>query len=190
MARKLIQSFGFDVKCRNPLPSDLSLLGLDAGNKDILDTNNSVRPYTMTGTERLFALIQATEYVIRVNISGSIVECRVWRGGSIMAVARTLTRFGREDVDLFCFDTFEGMSKPTDVDVSYTGASAPVKFTRTRLSERQSDCAMDRSRKSSETSRAQDMTRRSYLRQRKGRRHTAGRGTARDLNLEVGHRLV
>lgn len=139
MARRLIQTFGFDLVRRNSLTSDLALLGLDANHEDILDTINFVRPYTMTSTERLFALIQATEYIVRGEIAGSIVECGVWRGGSMMAVARTLKRLGREDVDLFCFDTFEGMTQPTEVDVNFAGASASTKFARTRLSDRQSN---------------------------------------------------
>ncbi len=135
IVRKLIQKFGFDVVRHNPLAPDGYLLGLDSTNRDILDTIHFVRPYTMTSTERLFALIQATEYIIRANIVGSIVECGVWRGGSMMAVAHTLKRLGRQDVDLFCFDTFEGMSQPTEVDISYTGDAASAQFLRSQVSE-------------------------------------------------------
>src|SRR4051812_42292437 len=49
-----------------------------------------VRPRTMTSDAKLFALIVATRYVVDQRIAGDIVECGVWRGGSVAAVARTL----------------------------------------------------------------------------------------------------
>ncbi|MDB5212011.1 MAG: macrocin-O-methyltransferase domain protein, partial [Sediminibacterium sp.] len=56
-----------------------------------------VRPYTMTSAERLFALIEAVKYVVHNNIPGSIVECGVWKGGSMMAVAETLKKLNATD---------------------------------------------------------------------------------------------
>ncbi|MFD0850937.1 TylF/MycF/NovP-related O-methyltransferase, partial [Actinomadura adrarensis] len=50
----------------------------------------AVRPYTMTGNDKLHALITATRYVHDHAIPGAIVECGVWRGGSMQAAARTL----------------------------------------------------------------------------------------------------
>ena len=40
---------------------------------------------------------------------GAVVECGVWRGGSMQAVARTLLARGVTDRDLHLFDTFDGM---------------------------------------------------------------------------------
>jgi O-methyltransferase len=76
----------------------------------------SVRPRTMTAPQKLFALILATRYIVDHGIPGSIVECGVWRGGSMQAVARTLLARGVTDRDLHLFDTFEGMPPPTDRD--------------------------------------------------------------------------
>ena len=83
-----------------------------------------VRPFTMTGPERVVSLTRAVEYLVRNNIYGSIVECGVWRGGSMMCVAYTLLRLGVTDRDLYLFDTFEGMPPPEGVDVLYDGTSA------------------------------------------------------------------
>src|SRR5690348_4340189 len=44
-----------------------------------------VRPFTMTSEERISALCHAVRYVMRSGIPGDIVECGVWRGGSMMA---------------------------------------------------------------------------------------------------------
>jgi hypothetical protein len=83
-----------------------------------------VGPYTMTTPPRIYALARATEYVARREIPGALVECGVWRGGSMMAVALTLLRLGVSDRELYLFDTFSGMTAPTDEDVRKSGERA------------------------------------------------------------------
>jgi hypothetical protein len=84
-----------------------------------------VRPYTMTSQQRVQALILATRYVARRNIPGDFVECGVWRGGSMLAAARTLRDAGDADRDLYLFDTFSGMPAPGPDDVrAHDGATA------------------------------------------------------------------
>ncbi|WP_405591668.1 TylF/MycF/NovP-related O-methyltransferase [Streptomyces sp. NBC_01190] len=83
-----------------------------------------VRPYTMTSPERLNAFILAVRYVNRHRIPGAIVECGVWRGGSMQAAAQTLLSVGESDRDLYLFDTFEGMPPPTDRDLRRDGEAA------------------------------------------------------------------
>jgi O-methyltransferase len=74
----------------------------------------------MTSPERLAALCIAVEYVVANSIEGAFVECGVWRGGSSMAAAWTLGLSQTFDMDMYLFDTFEGMSTPSreDVDTS------------------------------------------------------------------------
>src|SRR5471030_2629514 len=50
----------------------------------------AVKPWTMTSPEKLNSLILAVRHVVRHQIPGDIVECGVWRGGSMQATARTL----------------------------------------------------------------------------------------------------
>ena len=82
-----------------------------------------VRPYTMTSPERIATLIDAVEYIHHAGIPGSIVECGVWKGGSMMAAATTLLRLD-ERRDLYLYDTFEGMTEPTVDDVDFRGNAA------------------------------------------------------------------
>src|SRR5690606_221797 len=77
-----------------------------------------VSPYTMTGEARLESLLAATAYVTRNDIQGAIVECGVWRGGSMMAAILRLQELGVSDRDVFLYDTFEGMTEPRAEDVS------------------------------------------------------------------------
>ena len=73
------------------------------------------------------------------NIPGDIIECGVWRGGSMMAVALKLLNEKKSEKDLYLFDTYEGMSKPTDLDVSLEGEIANNQFEENKKSEDSSD---------------------------------------------------
>src|SRR5712671_3812689 len=80
---------------------------------------SAVRGCTMTSSERIYSLINAVRYVVSNDIPGAIVECGVWKGGSMMAAAKTLLQLGITDRDLYLFDTFTGMTKPTEKDTTY-----------------------------------------------------------------------
>jgi hypothetical protein len=83
-----------------------------------------VAPYTMTTPARIYSLVRAVEYVSTRAVPGAFVECGVWRGGSMMAVALTLLRLGVTDRDLYLYDTFTGMTAPSDEDVRRSGERA------------------------------------------------------------------
>jgi hypothetical protein len=82
------------------------------------------RPYTMTSPERIAHLMATIQYIHENHIGGAIVECGVWRGGSMMIVARLLKELGDCTRDLFLFDTFEGMPPPSDKDRAISGSLA------------------------------------------------------------------
>jgi hypothetical protein len=83
-----------------------------------------VKPYTLTPPERVWALRKAVQYIVARGIEGDIVECGVWRGGSMMAAAQTLLDLGDTDRRLHLFDTYTGMTTPTGDDVMYDGSTA------------------------------------------------------------------
>jgi hypothetical protein len=94
---------------------------VDAQAREVI---RGVRPRTMTSHEKLFALIVAVRHVADHGIPGAVVECGVWRGGSMQAIARTLLERGDDDRELHLFDTFEGMPAPTEQDRRFDGAPA------------------------------------------------------------------
>jgi hypothetical protein len=114
--RNLARRLGVDIV---PWPPVLN--GVDESTARTID---AVRPYTMTSDERVAALCDAVRYVVGNRIPGGIVECGVWKGGSMMAVARTLLELGERGRELHLFDTFDGMTAPTAEDVALTGESA------------------------------------------------------------------
>lgn len=90
-----------------------------------------VTPYTMTSLERRASLLGSVDHLVRHGIAGDIVECGVWRGGSMMAVALALMARGDTSRHLYLYDTFEGMSEPTAEDKSVDGESAQAQLART-----------------------------------------------------------
>ncbi len=78
----------------------------------------------MTSPERVAVLVEATRHLVSCGIKGDFVECGVWKGGSAMAAAMALLSCGDTRRDFWLYDTYEGMSKPTDADVSYDGEVA------------------------------------------------------------------
>ncbi|MBT2510741.1 class I SAM-dependent methyltransferase [Streptomyces sp. ISL-98] len=89
-----------------------------------------VKPYTMTSPAAIRVLADSVQHITSSAVPGAIVECGVWRGGSMMAIAHTLRDLGRTDVDLCLFDTFVGMTEPTEKDVHRTGERADVLLAR------------------------------------------------------------
>jgi len=83
-----------------------------------------VRPYTMTSRERVMALCQSIAYLEAHGIAGAIVECGVWKGGSIMAAALALRGLGSTCRPLYLFDTFDGMPPPGPLDRDLDGRPA------------------------------------------------------------------
>lgn len=113
------------------LPWD-ELARLDAQRAGIADADDStraiaeaVRPYTLAPPDRVVALCGAVDYLIDHDIEGDIVECGLWKGGSLMACAMRLRDRGVTDRRLIGFDTFAGMTDPSEEDVDWTGAQAP-----------------------------------------------------------------
>jgi hypothetical protein len=123
----MLQSVGLDLvrKARDATP-----LGFDPAADEIIQR---VAPCTMTSPERVNALIRAVRYVAEHEIPGAILECGVWRGGSMMAVAETLIGLGRSDRELYLFDTFEGMTEPGAADLKPNGKPAAATFQERRV---------------------------------------------------------
>jgi hypothetical protein len=132
--RSLIRRFGIDIVRYREKHA------VQAGYPpDFSDTNieicKAVKPYTMTSPERVNALIDAVRYVVANKIDGAMVECGVWKGGSTMAMMLALKKLEDENRDIYLYDTFSGMSIPSDADVSILGDKANKKYSKFKISE-------------------------------------------------------
>jgi len=83
------------------------------------------RQYTMSSWERLYALYKSVQYIVESRIAGDLVECGVWRGGSMKLVAHVLLSLGDTGRTLFLYDMFEWMTEPgTPVDMNFSANQA------------------------------------------------------------------
>ena len=94
-----------------------------------------VKEHTSSGPERLTGLMNAVRYLVENKIPGDFVECGVWRGGSMMAAMSTLINLGDTSRRFHLFDTFEGMSAPTEKDVMFDGQKASDLLNATKKAE-------------------------------------------------------
>jgi hypothetical protein len=119
--RGLLGRFGYDVVKRPAAGVRTFPPDFDA---DLIALCERVAPYTLTSPERIAALRDSVRHVVRAGVPGAIVECGVWRGGSMLVVALTLLEEGVTDRDLHLFDTFTHMPFPGEEDVDLFGRPA------------------------------------------------------------------
>ena len=129
--KALAGALGFEVRKKHKHPRDID--------QHAIDIFRRVEPYTMIGFERVLSLITAVRYVEKNAIAGAFVECGVWRGGASAATALTLESLSARPRDIYLFDTFEGMNKPTDEDKTFADDGAMDEFQKTRTGEESSD---------------------------------------------------
>ena len=79
--------------------------------------------YSMTGSIRMWALLQAVKKVIKNKIEGDIVECGVWKGGNLILCQKYLN-LQNVSIKIHGFDNFEGMVKPKEIDTDYRNVPA------------------------------------------------------------------
>ena len=128
-ARITFRRFGLDVQRFSPglglssrsreIPVELS-----AAETDLIEWIMKAE-LTMGSPQRLYATAVALKHQILTGVSvGSFVECGVWRGGhSILAAG--MFKLNGISSDVYLFDTFAGMTRPTEVDL-IAHSSAPA----------------------------------------------------------------
>jgi O-methyltransferase len=65
------------------------------------DIVNRVQGIIMCGPERIGALHEAVKYLVRADVPGAIIECGVWKGGSMMVAALTLLGLKERESSIF-----------------------------------------------------------------------------------------
>lgn len=87
---------------------------------------NKVKTITLLEKERVFANIDSIQHIIDNNVEGDIVEIGVFKGGSIISMILALEELKITDRKIHLFDTFEGMTSPTDVDIDLNNQHASI----------------------------------------------------------------
>ena len=76
---------------------------------------NKCLPYTMTQAPRLQVLWNCMELVKKYELTGSLVETGVYKGGSSMLMGYACQHLGMDN-EVVMLDTFAGMTRPTEKD--------------------------------------------------------------------------
>ena len=84
--------------------------------KEYIEIWTKSSPYTMISIERGYSIFKSVEYIKDNEINGDFAECGVWKGGSCMIAALSLMHFGINNRKIFLYDTFSGMTEPSDND--------------------------------------------------------------------------
>jgi O-methyltransferase len=95
---------------------------------------NECGKFSMTGSVRMWALIQSMKHVRCNNINGAFVECGVWKGGNLALMHRFCDYYKIEKTVLG-YDTFEGMPEATSEDINLHGIYASDEMNNTPKSE-------------------------------------------------------
>lgn len=72
--------------------------------------------FTMVSILRLVNTLKACKHAVQNNIEGDFVECGVWRGGNGI-LAKMVFNHLNSNKKVWMFDTFMGMTEPSEVDV-------------------------------------------------------------------------
>lgn len=97
-------------------------------------------PHSMASPQRLLATLLACKYVVANAIPGHFVECGVWEGGNSILARMVFNSLG-DSREVFLFDTFAGMTEPSDLDVERsTGKFALETFDKLRNGQRNDWC--------------------------------------------------
>lgn len=121
------EGLGYEVR-RKPGKAVISPpIELDARDGEIVEYVLS-KSLSMASPQRLFATVQAARYVVETGVAGDFVECGVWRGGNALAARLVFDALG-DARKVHLFDTFAGMTAPTDIDVEVgTNQKAQIEF--------------------------------------------------------------
>ena len=106
-AKRLLRRFGYDV--RKILEGDEAICELEDQSQSFIDF---VRANTMLSYTRLLALFKQAVFCEQFGISGSFVECGVWKGGAVGLMALVNLKYGETRRDIHLFDSFQEICEP------------------------------------------------------------------------------
>ncbi len=107
--KKVLNTFGYKLINKKSVLNDFEY--------EFREIYHYCKAFTSTSMERMYAMYQATQYISKNKIEGDIVECGVWKGGSMMVSALTLLKLNDKDRKLYLYDTYEGITPPTEKDI-------------------------------------------------------------------------
>ena len=113
LRKSIFKKFGLKV---SPIENNsLKFLYPEATDYEI-NLVETASEFSMTSYDRIFALLRAIQHIDNNNLEGDFVECGVWKGGNLILYQKMIEKLNIKGKKIYGFDTFEGMSNPTDAD--------------------------------------------------------------------------
>ena len=100
LIQKISQKFGYNFVELNEIPGDII-------EKEFLESYEKNKDFSMTSVIRMYTLYNSIKYVLDNNIEGDIVECGVWKGGSMMLCADILLNRNIKNKKMWLYDTYK-----------------------------------------------------------------------------------
>jgi O-methyltransferase len=129
--QKIFNLFNYEL-------NQFSLNSLDLKNEEykyIQKIINISNKFSMIGKKRMYFTAQAMLYAKNNKLQGDLVECGVWKGGTIL-LYKLFNDFYNLNKSIFAYDTFEGMGIPTKFDIDHQGFLASEQMKLTQKSEK------------------------------------------------------
>ena len=118
LRKSIFKKFG--LKIEPIVNNSLKYLYPEATDSEINIVETAAR-FSMTSHDRIFCLLRAIQHIDNNNLEGDFVECGVWKGGNLILFKKMIEKLKLKNKKIYGFDTFEGMSEPTDDDSDADG---------------------------------------------------------------------
>ena len=123
LVKQLFRHAGIEIRRTGKAPTFALPIEFTEQDRNVFNVVRG-KKLTMVSPERLVATINACKHAVHAGIPGDFVECGVWRGGNALAAKMIFEAYG-SDKKVWLFDTFAGMSEPTEEDrTAKSGESA------------------------------------------------------------------
>ena len=110
--QKILNKFGYKI---TKLKTNLDLENIEKEIREISTKEKEFikicSKYSMTPKLRLWNVINSYKHIYNNKIEGDFVECGVWKGGNLILIQKMNELFNN-NMKIYGYDTFEGMSKP------------------------------------------------------------------------------
>jgi len=116
---KILSNFGYKI---NKLERDRSFPVIEV-NREIEKIIKHCSKYSLTGYLRMYVVTEAIRKVLNDGLEGDFVECGVWKGGNLILMEK-LRGFYKLNKKIYGYDTFDGMSEPTELDEDFNNNKA------------------------------------------------------------------
>jgi hypothetical protein len=88
--KSLFKKIGYNLSKIEEYNLDKNLPELSSFEKKLL---HDISNLTMTGPDRIFALIKSIEFMQKNNVKGDFVECDAWRVGNLIIFQKKILLF-------------------------------------------------------------------------------------------------